>query len=161
MTKRHTFVSVWLSLALGLVFALCALFVVLFGADVYTSVLSDSSANDLNRTATLYIANKVRQSDVKSGVAVGEVEGDTALVLREMVDGEPVLTYLYLYDGNLCEVSAVEGTSITKGSGQPVMPLNTFALLMDKTGLIRVSLSDRSGHSAELVLALRTAEGKP
>ena len=161
MARGNSFIGIWFSLLLGMLFALCTLFLVLFGADVYTSVLSDASKNDVSRTATLYITNKVRQSDEQNGVSIGSVEGDPALLLKNSVEGESVFTYLYLNDGALCEVTAAQGTEVKRSSGQPVLALQAMHLFIEQNGLLHVELLDISGHSSDFVLSLRTKEGRP
>jgi hypothetical protein len=82
-------------------------------------------------------------------------------VLRHTVDDETVLTYLYLYGGQLCEVSVLEGTTATKNSGQQVLPLQSFVLSLEKNDLLHVEISDQTGHSSNFLLFIRTAEVSP
>jgi len=161
MRQKHSSIGVLLSVLLGLTFALCALFVTLFGADVYASVLDDSSQNDITRTATLYIANKVRQHDADDSISIRSIEGNVALVLEQQVEGETILTYLYLYDGELNEVSVLDGSPVAKSAGQPVLPLSKLSFSYVNPALLRVSLADEKGHAADFLLHIRTYEVTP
>lgn len=160
MKTGRSRVGTLMALSLGIAFALCSLYAALFGANVYTRVLDDAYANDVARTATLYIANKVRQSDMANGVSLGYVQGQAALVLKSTVDEETVLTYLYLYAGELKEVSVLEGTTVSVESGQYILPLAAFVVSLESNDMLRICVSDNKGHEAQILLSLR-ATGKP
>jgi hypothetical protein len=161
MPLKQSTVSIWFSLVLSCIFALCALLVVFFGSKVYAAVLDDAAQNDLARTATLYIANKVRAHDCAGGVNVGAVEDAPALVLRRQVEADTVVTYLYLYRGTLCEVSTLLGAPVVKAAGQAVLPLHTFDFNRDERGLLHVRVADDGGHTAAIALFLRSAGAVP
>ena len=161
MHPKQSAIGVLLALLLGCVFAVLALFIALFGADAYSSVLEDGAQNDMTRTATLYIANKVRRHDGAGCVSLGCIEDSMALVLSKKIDDAMVSTYLYLYEGNLCEVSVLENTPVKKMAGQPVLPLSALSFSLPDEGLLTVAMADGNGHDASITLYLRTAEVKP
>jgi hypothetical protein len=145
----------------GCAFALCALFVVLFGAKVYVKVLDDAAYNDVARTATLYVANKVRANDAAGYVSLGSLEGTPALILSRDLDGETFSTYLYYSDGELYELTASAGAPAMLSGGQPVLRLKTFAFEKTAANLLLIRVADEAGHEATISLYLRTAEVLP
>ena len=71
---RHA-IDLLFPIALFFVFAASALIVLTLAADIYGSTTGELRVNDENRTALSYISEKIRQSDVKGGMEIAEVEG--------------------------------------------------------------------------------------
>lgn len=161
MHHRQSALGVWLSLILGGIFAVTAVVLTLFGADAYASILESGEQNDTTRTATLYIANKVRRHNGIGAVWLDSVEDVPALMLKTTAEDAAILTCLYLYKGHLCEVSVMEGTPVVKAAGQPVLPLHSLSFSVPTPGLITVSMTDGKGHEAAITLYVTTAEVHP
>ena len=78
----------------------------IIGSGVYRNTTVQMEENYVARTALSYVAEKVRQHDTSGGVRLTEEEGETVLVLQntENTTDTDYLTYIYSYDGWLCEL---------------------------------------------------------
>ena len=91
-------------LALFGAFAITALFVVLFGARIYKSTVSNMDTNYEKRTAMSYITEKMRSHDYTGGAEVSDE--NSVLKLYQNIDDRSYVTYLFLKDGYLKEFTA-------------------------------------------------------
>ena len=78
-TRRHITDIIFL-LSLLCVFAVTAVFVVIFGADVYKGISQRMQDNGNMRSSITYLSEKVRQND-SGGVRLGAVGQSDALIL--------------------------------------------------------------------------------
>lgn len=154
--RRHV-IDLLFTLALFCVFAASALLVVLIGADVYESSARGMDRNFDLQTSLHYVAAKVRQCDAAGAVHAGELGGAPALIIEQEFGGEVYRTYLYAWEGSLCELftvmddpSPVDGTPITKVPAFEVEQVNPR--------LLRVSCPDADGRDAQLYLSLRSGK---
>ena len=73
--RNKSIVDFLFILALFGAFAITALFVVLFGARVYKTTVSNMNTNFEKRTAMSYVTEKIRSHDYTGGVEVTDVGG--------------------------------------------------------------------------------------
>ena len=106
-------------------FALCLLLVLLTGAKVYRQTLADTEAASETRTKLQLLSTKVRQSP---DAQPGTFDGCPALILREDIDGECYVTYLYVHEGFLRELFCPEGAVLTAGDGEILLPAQVLAV---------------------------------
>lgn len=111
------------SILLLLVFTVFTLMIAGTGAAVYKNSTSHLNENYTSRTAIAYISEKIRQHNSMDDIFLSNVEGTDALALRETIDGETYLTYIYHYDGALCELLVKEDTRPMLLSGSPIVEL--------------------------------------
>ncbi len=119
--KAFSKVAPLLLLALLAVFILYAVF---FGAEVYESVTRATGESRTLRTASRYIATKAAQAE---NLAVEELCGVPALVIRESWEGETYLTGIYCLDGYLMELFTSADNELLPEDGERLMPLDRFA----------------------------------
>lgn len=157
-SERHI-VDVLFVLALFGVFAACALLLVMLGAGVYKSTISDMSDNFNSRTTYSYMTEKLRQNDFSGAVSIGELEGVPALTLTEYVGDEAFCTYLYLYDGYLKELfirkDSFVGTDILS-VGQNITALTDFSMEKPSENLLKLTLDTGNGDPIILYATLRS-----
>ena len=115
-------------------FTLCLLLTVLSGAKVYHSILESTEETSEKRIRTQYIATKVQQNPETS---VEEFDGGQALALREWVDGQCYVTYIYCHEGWLRELFCREGALLTRADGEKVMEGEILSLSLEE-GLLKV-----------------------
>ena len=100
--RNKSIVDFLFILALFGAFAITALFVVLFGARVYKTTVSNMNTNFEKRTAMSYVTEKIRSHDYTGGVEVTDVGGTastdehTALKLYQRMGDKNYVTYLYV-----------------------------------------------------------------
>jgi hypothetical protein len=146
--KKHVVGVVFTLLLLG-VFALSAVFVATLGAEVYRSVTAKMQANFDTRTSLVYLAEKVRQSG--GGFGVRDLDGRSALVMREEYGGETYETWIYVSDGTLFETTVGSGVSVKPGGGQAIMALRSMDFEIDGA-LVRVTSVNDAGDEETLTL---------
>lgn len=140
------------------VFAAGSLLAVILGANVYREVTSDVDDNFQVRTTLSYLSTKIRQGDDCDAVRVEEKDGVNALVL-ESFDGEELCeTWIYAYDGFLCETYFAKGTPFELEYGLQMIP--SYGLNIEMNGrMIYLQAANQKGEWRSLTLSLRADEG--
>ena len=116
-----------LALLVFAVFAVCILMVLLMGADIVSGISERDAKSADERTAALYISNKIHQADHEGMVSVREFDGQSALVLAREIDGYMYETVIYCHEGYLCEMFAEQGYLQEPQFGQKILPLESFS----------------------------------
>lgn len=148
-----------LPLLLFAVFAACVCTVVLTGADGYRELVRRDSDAYTERTASQYIAVKIRQSEHPGAVTVGEFGGQSAILLRQNINGQEFVTRLYCYDGWLRELFSLADSGMSPEDGEKLLVLNDLSAVLND-GLLTVTLTDPSGDRQTLILNLMKREGE-
>lgn len=157
MNKNRS-VNILLPLALMLCFALCAVTVLLFAANVYSSAASGSLLGDTSRTALAYISEKIHRCDENGAVSVGSFDGCDSLIIRQKEDGRDCCTYIYYYGGSLMELFAFEDADVTAAFGSKISELDSFEISMPAQGVFRFSCTDGEGNVSSAVVSLKSTE---
>ena len=153
MQKRHSF-ELLLVLVVFCIYAAGSLFLCAIGANTYKDISASMQKNYDLRTGVMYLAEKTRQNDVAGGIAVKKMYGADALVLTEQVTGRGFETWIFVYDGMLCEIVIASGSSnnISLSMLQRIMPMKTMTLTLDKTNLLSVQLVTPEGTTSSITL---------
>lgn len=141
-------------LLLGL-FAVGALILMNVGVRVYNNVVTTNNDNYTLRTSLNYIATKVRSADVTGAVSVVDFGDDRALCLAEKIGGDNYKTYIYSYNGKLCEVTESEGFPVEPDYGFDILDIKDLDI-SGEGNMLRLSIQNAASETEELVLALRT-----
>ncbi len=137
MRKRHLSHSSALLFILLLFASLILVGVLLIsmGTGVYENVLASMNRNDETRTASAYLMQKVRQNRDSGSVTSGTLDGQDAILLSQSINGEDYCTYLYCYDGQLCELLArKDNTALSAAAGSPVASLDAMTVTASESG---------------------------
>ena len=121
-------------------FALCLLLVLLTGAGVCRDLIQQGEQTHRSRTGIGYIATRVQQGQ---DVSVESFGGIRALALRESIDGECYVTYVYCREGWLWELTCPEGAGVEPEDGQRLLEAETLSLSLED-GLLKAELDDRT-----------------
>ncbi len=108
-------------IALFLVLAASSLFLVILAANVYRKSVAWEESNYGSRTCLSYVTEKIRQSDTDGGVETGTFDGIPCLILRQNFGDQAYATYLYSYEGQLCELFVQEGADVHAPDGQRIL----------------------------------------
>jgi len=103
------------------IFAACVLFVLLSGADIYKKITERGKNTGDCRTALQYLTTKIHQADAENAFGVYETEGIQALVILDNVGEQPCRTWLYVWDGYLCELFGIGETVFEPENGIQVL----------------------------------------
>ena len=157
-TSRNHVVDLVFTLALFCVFAASALMVVIMGADVYQSAVSESNMYHTRSTALTYLSEKIRQNDTSGNVSVGSFQGHQALVIRQEIEDTAYITYIYLYEGRqLKELYTKEGAVVPDGSGQEILTVNDFTVEELGQNLYRFTVEDTGGSKSSLLIGTHSS----
>lgn len=143
--RNKTSYSTVLGLLLVCLFAVCMLFTLAYGATIYKDISSVMDSQYGTRTVLSYVVTKVRHYDVAGSVELGSLDGMDAIILREEIDDEKYLTYIYAYDGSLCELFCPAYLELTLDSGEQIISLDELEFSLSDSGNlleIKVSLGD-------------------
>lgn len=166
--KNHSITSLF-SFLLLLTFCLFALLLVGMGSAVYLNGTEHLNENYTSRTAIAYVSEKVRQHDRSGDIFVTEVEEFPAIAFCETVEGAPFITYVYFYDGVLCELFVRSDVTPLADMGSRLVELEEFTfaevdgvdavLPADGARLIEATAVSREGNRLSILIPIRSEQG--
>lgn len=150
-SRRHPVDNLFIIVLLGL-FMVFMLTVLLFSAQAYRSAVSGNQTNNNLYTASAYITAKFRQHDNIQDISIETLENSPALCLKDIINGQSYITYIYLKDQHLKELfTAADNTPVTQ-MGTDIASLNTFQIRQEDNGFYRIILKDLQGTQSSLLL---------
>lgn len=155
---RKSKITDLMSLLVFGVFAVCVLAVLLTGADVYKGLVDRGAEDYDRRTAAQYITTRVRQADAAGSVSVEDFGGQSALVLREEINGKTYLTRVYCYDGFIRELFTAENGSFSPEDGEKLLEAEQLSFSLDGD-LLSAQITLPGGTAQTISLYLRSGEG--
>lgn len=141
---------------LFVVFALCALTVLLLAARIYQSTTENSSLNYTSRTGLSYINEKIHQNDVNGSVSIRELDGTPALVMEQTYDDTVYCTYIYTYDGELKELFVKNNTPADLSSGKTILEIKSFSMEEAGENLLRFCCVDKSNRESAIIVSIKS-----
>lgn len=155
--ERKHMVDILFVLTLFFVFALSALTLIILGANIYKTTVNhmDESFND--RTSYAYITQKLRQNDEAGSLSVGTLGSETALVATSEVNNTIYNTYIYSYDGNLCELLTRADMEMEPSAGTKIIKINDFHIEQVNPRLYSVQIVTCDDNDISLYLSTHTA----
>lgn len=138
---------------LFLIIVVLSVTIILLGKNVYNNINADRKNNYELRVSLSYIANKIRQADREDAVDIKEINGETAVVIKETYDEINYETWIYYYDNSLYEILIDEGNSFNLSDGMKILDVDSFDISKVKENLYNFSVKSRES-SEELVLSL-------
>ncbi len=149
--KQHS-TDFLFSFLLLITFALFALVLAGTGALVYQNSIQSLDENYTSRTAVSYVAEKIRQYNSEGLISLSEVEGLPALKLSSDEDaGTAASTYIYFYDGHLCELLVRAETTPLAAMGTELVELSAFTMEPEGS-LLRVTALSPDGGELSLLI---------
>lgn len=145
-------------ITLFFVFCICALSVIVIGANVYQTTTENMNDNFTTKTALSYLVEKVRQNDTNGTLEAVDWNGTNALRFRQESNETAYITYIYAYDGNLKELFVKEGVSCSPEDGQTIMAVRDFQIEQDHGNLYRITITDEEGHSDSVSITERSLQ---
>ena len=154
----HSMQGVFVFVLLGL-FAVMSTLMVLLGAQMYRNTVDHATENNEGRVLGAYVRSMIRAEDADRSVSVENHDGVNALALREMIDGEEYVTWLYGYEGQLYEqfTDRTEDDLEPQG-GTAICQAQSFEPELGGDGLLTVRMVDGKGEPCVVQVALRCAQ---
>lgn len=138
--------------ALITVFAATSFILVLIGAKQYRSITNTMDKNYEVRTASSYLAEKVRQHDYAGAISITDLEGTSALAITSTEDDISFITYIYYYENALREIVVTGDSVFSLSSGQKILEMQDFDVKMVNESLIRAEVTNNHGETEILYL---------
>lgn len=154
-TKRIDSVFV---VILFLLFAITALTLVIIGVKQYRVTADSMNYNYEVRTAVSYLREKVRQNDDSSSIAITEIDGTAAILQENVVGDYTYCTYIYFYEGYLCELYVQSGSQFSLSNGQQIIEIGGLSLSQVSNTLISATITDTDGGTTEVCLSVKSTD---
>ena len=116
-----------------------------------------STANNEDRVLGAYVRSMIRAEDTRGAMVVGEYDGVKTLAMREDLDGEVYVTWLYCYEGQLYEWFTSDDGYFNPTSGTAICPAQRFEPSLEN-GLLTVDMINGKGEPETVRVALRCAK---
>ncbi len=152
--REKPIVDILFILALFCAFLVSALFIILFGAKIYRSTVSDMDTNFTSRTSLSYITEKMRQHDSVGGAEVRFIDEQPVLVLTQVQDDVNYCTYLFSHDGYLKEITAKDNFMFDFSGGQNILALTDFSATEINDSLYKFHIVDTDNNEIEFYVSL-------
>ena len=150
---QHSMQGVFIFVLLGL-FALMSTLMVLLGAQMYRGTVDRSVKNNDYRVLSAYVRSMVRAEDGAGAVTVEERDGSPVVAMREVIDDEEYVTWIYQYEGQLYELFTDLEEDFDPESGTAICAANSFEASMEGD-LLTVRMTDGAGEPCTVQVALR------
>ena len=159
MNKRrnvqHGMQGVFVFVLLGL-FALMSILLVLYGAQMYRTTVARAEENNAQRVLTSYIRSMVRAEDAADSIRVEDRDGVSTIAMYEEISGKPYVTWIYTWDGSLCEQFTAADRPFVPGHGTVIAAAGGMTPEIEN-GLLTVSMTDGDGKEVLVQTALYSA----
>ena len=155
-TVQHSMQGVFVFVLLGL-FAVMSTLMVLLGAQMYRNTVDRAAANNEDRVLGAYVRSMIRAEDAADAMETGEYDGVKTLAMREDLDGEVYVTWLYCYEGQLYEWFTSDDGYFNPTSGTAICPAQRFEPRLEN-GLLTVDMTNAKGVRETVRVALRCAQ---
>ena len=151
--ERKHMVDILFVLTLFFVFALSALTLVVLGANVYRSTVDHMDESFTDRTSYAYVTQKLRQNDEAGALSVGDFGGSSACIITQEINNTIYNTYIYAYDGYLCELLARADMDMGPEDGTRILELEDFKIEQITPKLSRIHLSFIDGEEMNVYVS--------
>jgi hypothetical protein len=136
--------------------AICALFTILFGAQVYENIGDRMNENFRETTPLSYVANKIRQADEVGMVSIVDMEGTNVLKIDQVYGEDTYNTFIYYKEGQIKELFCREDSGLTLEDGIDIMESDGIRFMLVQKNLLKVKTNDENGGA--MLLTLRSEE---
>ncbi len=140
------------ALVLLTLFAVLSFFLVLIGGNAYRSTVARMDRNNQLRTTVSYIANKVRANGKEAELKT--VNGVSVLALKERTQDAAYVTYIYDYNGFLCEFYGAETDLFSPDDGE-ALTQSAGVSFAEYDGVLTIRAEQSEGAPVELSIRVR------
>lgn len=152
--SRHM-IDILFVLTLFCVFAISALTLVTLGANIYQRTVDHMESNFESRTPYSYITQKIRQADQTDGISVGSVDELEAILINQKMGDTLYTTYLYEYEGYLCELFVRADQSLSANAGNRIIEVKSFEITELESNLFSLELTTIGGENLCMQISTR------
>lgn len=155
MMKQKLQMNAFASIVLLLLFAICMLMTLSYGAVAYKNISISLDKEYGQSTALSYIAAKVRHGDVRGQVYLTMLNNTPALAIDEKCDGFVYMTYIYSHNGDVYELFCDRDAALLPDDGTKIVADRQLSFSLDDKLLV-VLCTDQDGVASRLMLSLKS-----
>lgn len=145
--KRIGIFDSFLTAGLFCFFTVSVVFVLLSGVQVYRSTTDSMNEHYENNTLLTYLSVKLKHYDKRDGIEIGQVNDIDALVFCEVYGNEIYKTYIYCFNGYVCELFTRGNVMPSVELGEKIIPADKLTFLSVKPSLVKIICQNRFGES--------------
>lgn len=144
------------ALILLFLFLCSAIMLVILEVVTYEHITQSSLEQVDIRSPIQYLTERIRSFDCKEGIEVKKVQGVDALVFTEVEGENTYETWLYGYNGSLCEMSRCKTDTFKLEDGKVIAKVNNLSIKTVQPNLIKVKLKDHAGREHTYAVLVRS-----
>lgn len=156
----HHAIDLLFPISLFFVFSATALIVLLFSANIYKTLVQDSSNRFEQGTSLSYVTNKIRQydSDGTAHIYLNTFDGCDALTIQHDYPEGSYTTHIYEFNGELREIFLQKGASASAQSGTTILKIHDFEMQQISSGLYKFICTSADGSQESVILGLHSTQ---
>ena len=151
------------TLLLFTVFAICTVFTLLAGADIYGKLAQRDRISYENRTLYQYLTTRVRQGDCPGMIFVADFDDNSpkakgnTLFFCETIGSRQFFTRICCHDGTVRELFCESGLDLLPSDGEALLEAQDlhFALVGNR---LTVTILSKDGREETLIIYLRSGK---
>ena len=145
-------------IALFFVFCASAITVLLFSANIYQNIVTNSASQFEQSTSLSYITMKIRQNDQEGATRIylDEFDGHEALAIEQTFSDTEFVTYIYEANGKLKEIFLQQGAEASAHSGTTIMEIENLDIETLSDGLLKFSSTASDGTADSVIISLHS-----
>lgn len=136
----YSLIEMTIAMLLLVMFGLAVFMLAASSTTTYEKLVDDKNTSEELRVASSYLVTKLRQNDQKEAISLESnlLFDSEALTIREVIGDETYITWIYISDGVLREVTVLEG----------VEPSDDLSFEIAKVDEMAIRVSDQSVYIA-------------
>lgn len=140
-------------------FMISSLFVIVFGANVYSEITEKREENFRSRTAYYYVTEKIRSHDKADTIQVKNTANtkSVALIFYENIEEKEYRTYIYYYDNYLWECTLANDEEFDYNKGTKLLMLRDFRSELVSGNLLHLYLKDSEGYISDFYVSTKVS----
>lgn len=147
--NRHVVDSLFV-LILFSIFAVCAILIIAFGANIYQRTVNNLDEHFNITTSVAYIQEKFRQSDSSDAFSLAKFGDGDALCISSDINDTIYHTYIYKEDGFLKELNVKDGSQVSSQAGQSLLKVKAFSITDTGNGSYMFIITDDKGNTRQI-----------
>ena len=136
----YSLIEMTIAMLLLVIFGLAVFMLAASSTTTYEKLVDDKNTSEELRVASSYLVTKLRQNDQKEAISLESnlLFDSEALTIREVIGDETYITWIYISDGALREVTVLVG----------VEPSDDLSFEIAKVDEMAIRVSDQSVYIA-------------
>lgn len=151
---RHSIAFIFIFL-LMLVFTLLAVIIISFGANIYKESVNNMDKSFSSQISSAFFTTKIHQNDFEGMIEVKDIDNISVLCLTCLENNISYTTYLYEYNGFLCEYFTNSDYEFDLINGTRITPMTNVSFVY-RDNLLEISYLDDYNFAHSLYLTIHS-----